>query len=223
MRLHSVGPNEVAHEARHTVLGEILSRSVNPLNVLLLTLAAASYFIGDARAAIVIAIMVLLSVSLGFFQEHRSTRAAEALRRMVENNATVRRPGSGGEHAQTDVPIGQVVPGDIVLLSAGDMIPADLRLISAKDLFINQSTLTGEAMPLEKHAQPHVGSAETLFDLPNICFMGSAVVSGVGCGVVVLTGARTAFGQVAATIAERRVLTSFDKGITRVRTAGNLT
>ena len=216
MRLHSVGPNEVAHEARHTVLGEILSRSVNPLNVLLLTLAAASYFIGDARAAIVIAIMVLLSVSLGFFQEHRSTRAAEALRRMVQNNATVRRPGSGGEHAQTDVPIGQVVPGDIVLLSAGDMIPADLRLISAKDLFINQSTLTGEAMPLEKHAQPHVGSAETLFDLPNICFMGSAVVSGVGCGVVVLTGARTAFGQVAATIAERRELTSFDKGVTRV-------
>ena len=87
------------------------------------------------------------------------------------------------------MPIEQLVPGDIVLLSAGDMIPADLRLISAKDLFINQSTLTGEAMPLEKVAAAHVGTAETPFDLPNICFMGSAVVSGIGCGVVVLTGA----------------------------------
>jgi Mg2+-importing ATPase len=216
VRLHSAGPNEIAHEARHTVLSEVFSRSVNPLNVLLLTLAAASYFIGDVRAAIVIAIMVLLSVSLGFFQEHRSTKAAEALRRMVQINATVRRPGGGIQHAQTDVPIGHVVPGDIVLLSAGDLIPADLRLISTKDLFINQSTLTGESMPLEKHAQAHTGSAETPFDLPNTCFMGSAVVSGVGCGVVVLTGDRTAFGQVAGTIAEQRVLTSFDKGVTGV-------
>ena len=215
-RLRSVGPNEVAHEARHTILGEIISRSINPLNLLLLTLAAASYFLGDQRAAIMIAVMVLLSVSLGFFQEHRSTKAADALRRMVQTNATVRRQDGGTAQGHNDVPIGQLVPGDIVLLSAGDMIPSDLRLISAKDLFVNQSTLTGEAMPLEKNAQPHVGSAETPFDLPNICFMGSAVVSGVGCGVVVLTGARTAFGQVAGTIAEQRVLTSFDKGITRV-------
>ena len=214
-RLRSVGPNEVAHEVRHTILGEIISRSINPLNLLLLTLAAASYFLGDQRAAIVIAVMVLLSVSLGFFQEHRSTKAADALRRMVQNNATLRRQDGGTAQGHHDVPIGQVVPGDIVLLSAGDMIPADVRLISAKDLFINQSTLTGEAMPLEKNAEPHVGSGETPFDLPNICFMGSAVVSGVGCGVVVLTGARTAFGQVAGTIAEQRVLTSFDKGIAR--------
>jgi Mg2+-importing ATPase len=92
------------------------------------------------------------------------------------------------------------------------MIPADMRLISAKDLFINQSALTGEAMPLEKVAAAHIGTAETPFDLPNICFMGSAVVSGVGCGVVVLTGARTAFGQVAGSMAEQRMLTSFDKG-----------
>ena len=214
-RLRSVGPNEVAHEARHTIVGEIISRSMNPLNLLLLTLAAASYFIGDQRAAFVIAVMVLLSVSLGFFQEHRSTKAADALRRMVQTNATVRRQ-DGGTTQGHDVPIGHLVPGDIVLLSAGDMIPADVRLISAKDLFINQSTLTGEAMPLEKHAAAHAGSVATPFDLPNICFMGSAVVSGVGCGIVVLTGARTAFGQVAATIAEQRVVTSFDKGVTRV-------
>jgi Mg2+-importing ATPase len=215
-RLQSVGPNEVAHEAQQTIAGEIISRSINPLNLLLLTLATASYVLGDQRAAIVISIMVLLSVSLGFLQEHRSTKAAAALRKMVQTKATVRRKDNNAAQGHADIPIVQVVPGDIVVLSAGDMIPADVRLITTKDLFINQSTLTGEAMPLEKVAQPHVGTAETPFDLPNICFMGSAVVSGVGCGVVVLTGERTAFGQVAELMAGQRVLTSFDKGITRV-------
>ena len=95
--------------------------------------------------------MVVLSVSLGFFQEHRSTKAADALRRMVQNNATVRRQDGGTGQGHATCRSGKVVPGDIVLLSAGDMIPSDVRLISAKDLFINQSTLTGEAMPLEKN------------------------------------------------------------------------
>ena len=213
-RLRLVGPNQVAQSARHTILGEVVGRSINPLNVLLLALAIVSYFLGDQRAAIVIAVMVMLSISLGFLQEHRSNKAADDLRQMVLTKATVRRQGSGTQE-HVDVPIEQIVPGDIVLLSAGDMIPADLRLISAKDLFINQSALTGEAMPLEKDAHVHAGIAETPFDLPNICFMGSAVVSGIGCGVVVLTGPRTAFGRVAGTIAARRVLTSFDQGVTR--------
>ena len=214
-RLSSVGPNEVAHEARHTILKEIISRAINPLNLLLLVLAGTSYVLGDQRAAVVIAVMVVLSVSLGFYQEHRSTKAADALRRMVQNKATVRRQGGDVAAGHHDIPMAEVVPGDIVMMSAGDMIPADVRLISAKDLFVNQSALTGEAMPLEKNARPHSGSAETPFDLPNICFMGSAVVSGLGTGVVVLTGSRTAFGQVAGSIAEQRVLTSFDQGITR--------
>jgi Mg2+-importing ATPase len=230
-RLRSTGLNQVAHQARHTIVGELVGRSVNPLNVLLLSLAMASYFLGDQRAAIVIAVMVILSISLSFIQEHRSNNAADKLQRMVSITATVRRRGGAEaqDHAQdraqdraedhakdhVDVPIERLVPGDIVLLSAGDMIPADLRLISARDLFVNQSALTGEAMPLEKVAAAHDGAAETPFDLPNICFMGSAVVSGIGCGVVVLTGPRTAFGLVASAIAKQRVLTSFDKGITR--------
>ena len=214
-RLRSAGPNQVAREARHTILGELVGRSINPLNALLLALATTSYFLGDQRAAIMIAVMVVLSISLGFIQEHRSNNAADKLRRMVLITATVRRQVAAAANDHVDVPIEQLVPGDIVLLSAGDMIPADLRLISAKDLFINQSTLTGEAMPIEKVAAVHSGTAETPFDLPNICFMGSAVVSGVGCGVVVLTGPRTAFGVVASAIAEQRVLTSFDKGIAR--------
>ena len=213
-RLRREGPNQVAQGARRTIFGEIAGRSINPLNGLLLALAIMSYVLGDRRAALVIAVMVVLSVSLGFLQEHRSNKAADQLRRMVRTRATVRRRGPGmPEHA--DVPIEQIVPGDIVLLSAGDMIPADMRLIAARDLFVNQSALTGEAMPLEKGAHAHAGAAETPFDLPNICFMGSAVVSGIGCGVVALTGARTEFGGVARTIAGRRQLTSFDKGITR--------
>ncbi len=214
-RLRSAGLNQVAHQARYTILGELIGRSINPLNLLLLSLATASYFLGDQRAAIVIAVMVLLSISLSFIQEHRSNNAADKLQRMVSITATVRRQTGAEAHDHIDVPIEQLVPGDIVLLSAGDMIPADLRLITAKDLFLNQSTLTGEAMPLEKVAAAHVGAAETPFDLPNICFMGSAVVSGIGCGVVVLTGPRTAFGLVASEIAKQRVLTSFDKGIIR--------
>ena len=214
-RLRSAGLNQVAHQARHTILGELIGRSINPLNLLLLSLATASYFLGDQRAAIVIAVMVVLSISLSFIQEHRSNNAADKLQRLVSINATVRRQTGAEAHDHIDVPIEQLVPGDIVLLSAGDMIPADLRLITAKDLFLNQSTLTGEAMPLEKVAAAHAGAAETPFDLPNICFMGSAVVSGIGCGVVVLTGPRTAFGLVASEIAKQRVLTSFDKGTIR--------
>ncbi|MFM0415942.1 magnesium-translocating P-type ATPase [Paraburkholderia aromaticivorans] len=214
-RLRATGLNQVAHEVRHTILRELASRSINPLNLLLLSLAAASYFLGDPRAAIMIAVMVVLSVSLGFLQEHRSNKAADALRRMVHTTATVRRPTTAGEPDHVELPIEQIVPGDVVLLSAGDMIPADLRLMSARDLFVNQSALTGEAMPLEKGAHAYTSDAETHFDLPNICFMGSAVVSGVGCGVVVLTGGRTAFGRVAEMIAAQRVQTSFDKGITR--------
>jgi P-type Mg2+ transporter len=170
-RIRSAGLNQVAHQARHTILGELIGRSINPLNLLLLSLATASYFLGDQRAAIVIAVMVVLSISLSFIQEHRSNNAADKLQRMVSINATLRRQTGAEAHDHIDLPIDQLVPGDIVLLSAGDMIPADLRLITAKDLFLNQSTLTGEAMPLEKVAAAHAGAAETPFDLPNICFM----------------------------------------------------
>jgi Mg2+-importing ATPase len=182
-RLRSIGRNQVTLQARHTIVGELVGRSINPLNLLLLSLATASYVLGDQQAAIVIAVMVILSISLGFIQEHRSNDAADKLRRMVSVNATVRRQTGASPSDHVEVPIEQLVPGDIVLLSAGDMIPADLRLISAKDLFINQSTLTGEAMPLEKVPAACAGTAETPFDLHNICFMGSAVVTGIGCGV----------------------------------------
>jgi Mg2+-importing ATPase len=214
-RLRVAGPNRVIHEARHTLIGELVNRTINPLNLLLLSLAAASYALGDLRAAIMIGVMVILSTSLSFIQEHRSNKAADALRKMVHTTATVVRRTMQGESTHVDIPIEQIVPGDVILLSAGDMVPADLRLISARDLFVNQSALTGEAMPFEKIPHACATPVDSEFELPNICFMGSSIVSGVGCGVVVSTGKTTIFGGIADVIAAQRVQTSFDKGVTR--------
>ena len=214
-RLREYGLNRVANGHHETVLLELVRRSVNPLNLLLISLAGISAALGDVRAAVLIAVMVVLSVVLGFLQEHRSNRAAEALRRMVHTTASVRRRGADGADVSEEIPLEQLVPGDIVQLSAGDMVPADLRLLNAKDVFVNQSALTGEAMPQEKHAERSDKRPSADFDLPNLCFMGSAMVSGYATGVVLTTGQRTAFGHVANLIAAQRVQTSFDRGITR--------
>jgi Mg2+-importing ATPase len=215
-KLVALGPNLVAHERRQGLLQELIGRAKNPLNFLLLTLAAVSYFLGDQRAAAVIAAMVLLSVSLAFVQEHRSNNAAARLRAMVRTTATVLRRHSAieGEQPQ-EIPIEELVPGDVVRLSAGDMIPADLRLLAAKDLFLNESTLTGEAMPVEKSVVAIHGQRDAPTDLPNICFMGSNVLSGAGTAVVVQTGAGTYFGELAGMLVRQRAPTSFDKGVTR--------
>jgi P-type Mg2+ transporter len=220
-RLASVGPNLIAREGRPSVVRELWGRAKNPLNALLLSLAAVSYFLGDVRAAIVISIMVVLAVVTAFIQEHRSNDAAAKLRAMVKTTASVKRRGAKLATGETpsdgfiEIPMEQLVPGDIVRLSAGDMIPADLRLIRAKDLFINQAALTGESMPSEKLVPACNGDIADPFSLPNLCFMGGSVVSGFGTGVIVHTGAKTYFGQLADQIAGQRKLTSFDKGINR--------
>src|SRR5450755_4205536 len=220
-RLVTAGPNLITRKRQQSVAQELMGRSINPLNVLLLVLALVSYLLGDQPAALVIALMVVLSISLGFIQEHRSNTAAAKLRAMVRTTATVRRrqdhlgASATNDAHSMEIPIEQLVPGDIVCLSAGDMIPADVRLLAAKDLFVNQSTLTGEAMPLEKSAGPCTGSTASPFELLNTCFMGSNVLSGVATGVVVQTGAHTCFGQLADTLIGARTLTSFDQGINR--------
>ncbi len=218
-RLGRFGPNLIAQERRTGIIYELINRTKNPLNALLLTLSVVSYVLGDARAAIIIAAMVILSIVTAFIQEHRSNQAAAKLRALVKTTASVKRRDDRLHASKiegfVEIPMEDIVPGDIVALSAGDMIPADLRLLSAKDLFINQSTLTGEAMPVEKFPPAVNPSAEDLFDLPNTCFMGSNVVSGYGTGVIVHTGSRAYFGRLADTIAGQRVRTSFEKGIDR--------
>ncbi|WOJ91813.1 HAD-IC family P-type ATPase (plasmid) [Methylocapsa polymorpha] len=220
-RLSRLGPNLIAQEGRPSILRELWGRAKNPLNALLLSLAGISYFLGDIRAAVVISVIVLLAVVTAFIQEHRSNDAAAKLRAMVKTVASVKRrnggQGAGEDRSNgfSDLPMEQLVPGDIVRLSAGDMIPADLRLLTAKDLFINQSALTGEAMPSEKSPEASDGSIADPFDAPNLCFMGGSVASGFGAGVIVHTGPKTCFGQLADRIAGRRELTSFDKGVNR--------
>ena len=214
-RLKKFGPNIVARERKATILEELWGRARNPLNALLLTLATTSYFLGDVRAAVVIAVMVILAITTAFVQEHRSNEAAAQLRAMVHTTASVRRNPSRSEDPFSEIPIERLVPGDVVRLSAGDMIPGDLRLLEAKDLFINQSALTGESMPAERHAPACDGGSEDAFALPNLCFMGANVVSGYGTGVIVQTGSKTFFGQLAHEIAGRRVPTAFDQGINK--------
>lgn len=216
-RLREVGPNLIARERKATIPEELWSRARNPLNALLLTLAGMSYCLGDLRAAVVIAAMVVLAITTAFIQEHRSNEAAAKLRAMVHTTASVRRaPGRTDEEDPfSEIPIERLVPGDVVRLSAGDMIPADLRLLEAKDLFINQSALTGESMPTERYVEACEGESVDTFGLSNICFMGANVVSGYGTGVIIQTGSKTFFGKLAHEIAGRREPTAFDKGIDR--------
>ncbi len=216
-RLKVYGPNRVSRERQAPILLELWGRLRNPLNVLLLVLAALSWVLSDVRSALVIAVMVVLSVGLGFVQEHRSSQAAAKLANMVMVRASVRRPGAPQADSEgfIEAPLDELVPGDVVRLSAGDLIPADLRLLSAKDLYVNQSTLTGESMPAEKTADAVRTTDRDPFALPNLCFMGSSVTSGYATGLIVQTGRSTFFGQIAEKIIAADVVTSFDKGINR--------
>ncbi len=213
-RLAKFGPNQVATEKPQTVLSELAGRARNPLNVLLVSLAVLSWLTGDARAAIVIVLMVVLSVLLAFVQEHRSNRAAAALRALVKTRASVVRRDASTTSQLLEIPLDALVPGDIVQLSAGDLVPGDVRLLTAKDLHVNQSALTGEAMPVEKSEAAVADNAEG-FDLPNICFMGSNVLSGSARAVILRTGAATEFGQLADGMTGTRAPTDFDRGIAR--------
>ena len=217
-RLKKYGLNVIAAVKKQFPLLRFLSLFLSPLPLLLLGLSAVSFFTGEIHGAEVIVLMVFLSTSLAFVQEYRSSKAAESLRSLVRTAATVmRRLHADAAGEKVSVQLNQLVPGDIVYLSAGDIVPADLRLLSVKDLFVNQSSLTGESMPVEKYPHP-VSSSSTAVSVPdlyNLCFMGTHVVSGTAVGVVVATGARTFFGTIAATIAEQKELTSFDQGVQR--------
>src|SRR4029077_2551366 len=202
------GSNILSHRKEAGLVMELLQRCRNPLVIQLLVICVVSLLMGDVRAATVVGAMVLLSVGLAYVQEHRSSKAVEKLKAMVQTDSLVMRDGKEG-----DIPIAEIVPGDIVILQAGALIPADLRLISAKDFFVSQSSLTGESMPVEKHAAPADATGRGLIELPDACFQGSNVVSGTARGLVVNTGSKTHFGSIAEKLAGQRAQTSFDKGI----------
>ena len=207
-RLKTYGPNEVAHERKHEWAHRLWLAVRNPLVILLTMLATLSYITGDLRAGTVMLLMVVLGVSLRFVQETKANTAAAKLKAMITVTATVVRDGQPRE-----IPLQQLVPGDIVKLSAGDMIPGDVRLLAAKDLFIIQATLTGESLPVEKSdaqdARPNVSSMEH----HNICFLGTSVESGAATAVIVATGTQTYFGKMASSLAGQQVETAFDRGV----------
>ncbi|MGC1548430.1 MAG: magnesium-translocating P-type ATPase [Rhodanobacter sp.] len=225
-RLDRDGANEVSHEKPPHWSRQLLRAFKNPFIVVLLILAVVQVFVSpdDLSGPIIIGVMVAISVLLSFTQEYRSSRAAENLKAMVRNTATVTRKASDGHSERIEVPVGELVAGDIVHLAAGDMVPADMRLLTAKDLFISQAILTGESLPVEKLA-PTVAqinehdqkvSTDNPLDLTTVCYMGTNVVSGTASAVVVATGARTYLGSIARTLTGQRVQTSFDRGVKSV-------
>ncbi|MFM7464663.1 MAG: cation-transporting P-type ATPase [Cyanobium sp.] len=202
LRLQRFGPNAIAHEQPVAWPRQLLRTFRNPLVLLLASLAGISLLTGDTKAALIITAMILFSVALRFSQEVRSLKAAEALRQLVHTTATVKRhdahqdisPGlaadlglelAGEVPGLQDVPLADIVPGDVVLLAAGDMVPADVRLLQSKDLFISQGALSGESLPVEKHAtlSPQQEGISNPLELDTLCFLGTTVVSGSATAV----------------------------------------
>ena len=207
-RLEQHGPNVVAAERGHGWLQRLWVAVRNPLVVLLTVLAILSYATGDVRAATVMMLMVALGVSLRFVQESRADAAAARLKAMIRVTATVVRDAAAAE-----VPLAEVVPGDVVRLSAGDLIPADVRLVAAKDLFVIQATLTGESLPVEKSEAPDARAGVAPLERTNLCFLGTSVESGSATAVALRTGGRTYLGGVARSLSGQAAETSFDRGV----------
>ncbi|MGL5055744.1 MAG: magnesium-translocating P-type ATPase [Fusobacteriaceae bacterium] len=220
--LKKFGFNETISTKQNIVLEKLKSASLNPFNIVLISLAVISYFTdvffayreeASWRTVIIIIAMVFLSISIKFIQEYKSSKAEETLKNLVRNSVTVEREG-----IVTEQDIKYLVPGDVVHLASGDMIPGDLRIISSKDLFLSQSSFTGEAEPVEKfpYLKRENISEKNIFNKENICFLGSNVLSGTGKGIVIGTGRDTYFSFMAETLISKKERTSFEKGIDSV-------
>ncbi|CAN5731788.1 magnesium-translocating P-type ATPase [soil metagenome] len=209
-RLIEHGQNILAKDQRPSFL-RLLWRSVlNPLVILLAVLATVSFATGDARAATMMLLMIVLSVGLKLIQEAKANNAAAKLKAMISVKATVLRDGTAQE-----IPVAHLVPGDVVQLAAGDMIPGDVRVVQAKDLFVIQGSLTGESFPVEKFVVEKKSETSSPLDLTSIAFLGTSVGSGAATAVVVATGKETYLGGMAEALQEQAAPTAFDRGISR--------
>jgi Mg2+-importing ATPase len=206
-RLGQFGPNQFREKAERSLVIEFLRRFRNPLVLILIAASVISALTGEVASFVIIIVMVMMSVTLDFVQEHRAGRAAERLRQSVQVRATVLRDGT-----MREVPVAQVVPGDVAILSAGSLVPADGRLVEARDLFVNQALLTGEAFPVEKQAGDLASPSVELQGASNALFMGTSVISGTGKLLVCRTGAATAIGEIAHTLEVAPPPTSFEVG-----------
>lgn len=217
-RLHEHGKNAIAVGNQNTSLRRLREAVFNPFNAILLIVAAVTYFTDvvvslkpDYLTVFIILALVLISSMVAFVQSRRSDRAAEHLSHMITNTASVFRNGR-----LVELPMEELVPGDVVRLSAGDMLPADVRFVATKDTFVAQSALTGESNPVEKFSEIRNREDDALTDLSNIGFLGSNVVSGSATAVVLCTGNSTYFGSMAKTLSGDRAKTSFERGVSSV-------
>ncbi len=213
------GKNVVTSSNKNTLFKKLYGAFINPFTLVLIALATVSAFTdiifaesGDKGpiTVIIISVMVMISGFLRFIQEARSEKASEKLNEMIETTACIKRANTD----KKEIPIDEIVVGDIVFLSAGDLVPADVRIISAKDLFINQSALTGESEPVEKAAES--SNIIKLTESTCLAFMGSTVVSGSGVAVVVAVGDDTMLGETAQALNEKPTKTTFEKGVNSV-------
>src|SRR3984957_3293269 len=209
-RMLEYGPNAVAMEKRRGWLWRLYGAAKNLLVVLVAILAIVSFSTGDFSGGTVMTLMLILGVALRFVQESRADAAAAKLKAMISVTAAVVREGR-----EEEIPLQQLVPGDIVKLCAGDMIPADVRLLASRDLYVAQAALTGESLPVEKLDAQESREGTLPLELSNVCFLGTSVESGTATAVVAATGGQTYFGQMASSIIGPEVPTSFDKGMQR--------
>ena len=217
-RQDEYGENTITTGKKNTVLKRLREAIVNPFNIILLLVAAVTYFTDvvvslrpDYLTVIIILSLVLISSLVAFIQDQRSNAAAEKLSEMISNKADVWRNGHLSER-----PMDELVPGDIVRLSAGDMLPADVRFLTTKDTFVAQAALTGESNPVEKFSNLKSEKSAGLTDLPNIGFMGSNVISGSAIAVVLAIGNSTYLGSMAKSLSGDRAKTSFERGVDSV-------
>ncbi len=206
-RLKTYGKNELAHEHKHSAVKEFLSHFKSPLVIILLIAGVISGFLGEVANTSIILTIIFVSVALDYYQENKAEKAAQLLKQKVTSTATVLRDG-----VRQEIKLPEIVPGDIIYLSAGDITPADARVIAAKDLFVNQSALTGESFPVEKTHSP-AKSKGALIDWSNFCFMGTSIVSGTATAVVGKTGSATEYGKIAKKLVEKPPETEFERGI----------
>jgi Mg2+-importing ATPase len=221
-RLKIYGKNEIATQKVPSWVKQFAHSFFNPFNYILACIAIISLFIDailvpagekDFSTSIIISVMLLFSTVLRFTQEFRSNKAAEALKKMVKTSCLTKRKFNESK----EVEITEIVPGDMIILSAGDMVPADCRILKSKDLFISESILTGEALPVEKNALPIKEAKDrNPLGLQNICFMGTNVVSGSATVVVANTGIFTYFGSISRSLVSKRPETAFDIGVNKV-------
>jgi Mg2+-importing ATPase len=207
--LEEVGPNQIERIRRKNILTAFLLRLTNPLVLILLFAAAVSAFTGDLPSFVIIEVIVLMSVILDVTQERQAQIAAEALREKVSLVARTLRDGSA-----VDIPASLIVPGDVVLVAAGDLVPADCRLIEGRDVYVDEALLTGESYPAEKDVLPPDAHSAAAMAVPrNLVFMGSSVVSGTAKALVLATGPRAQLGAIAGALRKPPPPTAFAVGI----------